>query len=172
VARTDPPEAPSASGTGNELPTADAEADAGQGRSKRRLWAVVAILAVVLLVGGLLTQSGFRHQVLLSISRRTTPFTELYFTDYEDLPKALPAGGAETIGFTIANHMGEDSIYDVVVTAAASGGVTTVGRMQLAVRNGDSAVESAEFVPSASGTYEVVVQLVGIEQIHYVVLVA
>src|SRR5579862_4891959 len=93
-----------------------AEAHKASRASVPRRWvtALVATFVVAALAIALLTQPSVRRQVMLSISRRPTPFTELYFTDYDGLPKNLPAGGAETIGFAVANHESGDRDYNVV----------------------------------------------------------
>jgi len=136
----------------------------------RRGWRAGVVVVVVVVAIALLTQPAVRRQLMLSISRRPTPFSELSFTDYADLPKALPAGGAEAISFTVANHTSTAQDYQVAVTAQTAGAATTVATMRVAVANRASVARSAEFLPPAPGTYEIVVQLVGIEEIHYTVV--
>ena len=85
----------------------------------RRPWRVVAVVAVIAAgaAAAVLQSPSGRRQIAKSVTRQPTPFTELYFTDHNKIPKVLSVSKPNTVGFTIANHEGKTVDYVYVVTA-------------------------------------------------------
>jgi hypothetical protein len=139
---------------------------------EKKHWRAFLILAMSLTVGAFivaLSSSDVRMQIVKSTTRQPTPFTELYFTNAQSLPKDLRGEGPFTFQFTIANHEGRVVGYSYLVTAADTGGTTPITHGAVVIESGQSTPLPVSFVPARiDTTYLVTVQLVGRpETIHF-----
>jgi hypothetical protein len=110
-----------------------------------------------------------RRQISQSSSRQPATYTELYFSDAAQLPKHLVLSGANTFGFTIANHEGRAVSYQYEVTADRAGETLPIAVNELLVASGDTASATVSFTPAQANTrYLLTVQLIGrSEAIHF-----
>ena len=119
-------------------------------------------IVVVALIMGYNASPWLRGQIASSVSRRATPFTELFFSNYAALPKHLSLLRLNWISFTIANHEGHRVDYHYIVTERGPGGSATEAGALTDIGNGDSVVQSVGFVPPKPNLdYRITVQLVG-----------
>lgn len=139
------------------------------GRAGRALVAVACVAVAVGAALWLWQLPGFRRQVALSTTHQPIPFTELYFTDPNTLPKHLLSGQPNMFNFTIANHEAKTVTYTYVVTAQTPFGTSEVTRDQVTIADGARRVVTVESVPPVAGiTYLITVHLVGrSETIHF-----
>ena len=122
------------------------------------LWFAVAVLCVAAVGIG----SVVRHQIAPALTRQPTPFTQLYFSDPDSLPKALRVSLPNRFSFTVVNREGHDSAYAYVVTLATSSGSSTVAEGRIDLRNGRGATIGVDVSPTRRATeYVVTVSLVG-----------
>jgi hypothetical protein len=137
----------------------------------RRHW-LWPLIGVVVLAGGALGvayRHTVGHQIAISVSRQSTPFTQLYFTHPDDLPKRLIAPGSDSFSFTIANGEGHSTDYAYTVTLAGPLSMTVVSKGTLRVADGGSVAKTIDLFPASTTTdYEVTVTLgAGDEVIHF-----
>ena len=137
-------------------------------RSPWRVVAVVTVIGAGAAAAVLQSPSG-RRQIANSVTRQPTPFTELYFTDDNRIPKVLSVSKPNTVGFTIANHEGKTVDYVYVVTARGPQGTSTIRKDSVSVPSGQLVDESVEFTSDQPGTtYLITVLLSGrSEMIHF-----
>jgi hypothetical protein len=139
--------------------------------ASRRPWLWPLIGVVVLAGGGLgiAYRHTVGHQIAISVSRQSTPFTQLYFTHPDDLPKRLIAPGPDSFSFTIANSEGRSTNYAYTVTLAGPLSPPVVSKGTLLVADGGSIAKTINLFPASSMTdFEVTVTLgAGDEIIHF-----
>ena len=128
--------------------------------ARRRL----AALAVALAVAGVALLAVFwaplRRQVLLSTTRRPTPYTELYFDASASLPATVVPGGSYPVSFTVVNHQGRTTGYRAVATLRYDDMTVPLGTFGLRLGDGGRGTRSVSFSPpSAHTTYELTIDL-------------
>lgn len=74
--------------------------------------------------------------------------TELYFTNYEALPKRLNVGKQYIVEFEIANHEGRKEVYTYQATIAEDQSVRDLPPQQVELEDGQSAKLRVIFTPS------------------------
>jgi hypothetical protein len=103
-----------------------------------------------------------REQVLVSIVRQPTSFTELAVSDPKALPSSLPAGRPTPMPFVITNHDGTTTDYEYRVVLSGPDGAAVVADDHVTVADGQSATIAATITPPEPRTaYEVEIELVG-----------
>jgi len=112
--------------------------------------------------------SALRNQILDSVTRRPTRFTELYFTHPEALPKHLSLLSPNRFDFTIANHEGHAETYSYVVLTQNSE-ATSVDRGSVRVESDKAIDQTVEITaPRPETSYVITVALDGRrERIHF-----
>ncbi len=145
-----------------------------EGRSSPRGGARLIGLAVPVAVGvailvGFQTWPWFHDQVLESVSRRPTPFTELYFSAPADLPKHLDLDQPNRFSFVIVNH--EEGAVDYAAEVVLHGprGDVPLATDHVRLLSGRSSEQAVQFQPDQrDSAYVVTVQLRGrAENIHF-----
>jgi hypothetical protein len=102
------------------------------------------------------------HQITLSVTKQPTPFTELYFSNPNGLPKSLSLSRPNLFRFTVVNHEGRDAVYSYVVTLASSYGNSTITQGRIDLSNGMSATRLVDVRPTHGATeYVTTVSLQG-----------
>jgi hypothetical protein len=161
-------------GTTAPLTAPDRPADpvaAAPAEGSRRHWRWWLIGLVVLAAGalGIAYRHTVGHQIAISVSRQSTAFTQLYFTQPDALPKRLVAPGPDSFSFTIANSEGHSTNYAYTVTLGGPLSFSVVSKGTLRVADGGSIAKTIDLFPASSMTdYEVTVTLgAGDEVIHF-----
>lgn len=136
----------------------------------RRVHVVVpaaALALLALLAAAVLVSATVRHQITMSFVRQPDHFTELYFTEPEQLEDQGQFGGP-AIDFTIANHEGHPHVYPYVVTLVAENLRLVTAHGQVRVPDTDEVRQRVVLGTSRPTTrYTVIVSLVGrAERIH------
>ena len=94
------------------------------------------------------------------ITKQPERLTELYFTDYDSLPKTVEAGKSYPVDFAIANHEGRDETYEYIVTVIEDSTVRTASTETVELATGELARFQYTFKPEKAGKkYEVVIGL-------------
>jgi hypothetical protein len=135
-------------------------------RRAPRWVALAAVFAVVAAGLGIAFPHQIAHQIALAVTRQPTPFTELYFSDPNGLPKSLSLARPNVFRFTVVNHEGHDTIYSYVVTLSSSHGGSTIAQGRIQLKNNTSATRLINVHASRSETeYVTTVNLVGRTQV-------
>lgn len=122
----------------------------------------LAVLCVV--VGGL--GFAFRHEiahgVAFAMTSQPAPFTQLYFSDPNDLPTSLSLSRPNRFGFTVVNDEGSATTYSYVVTLASSNTSSTIARGRIRLGDNKAATTLVNVSPTRRATmYLITVKLVG-----------
>jgi hypothetical protein len=130
--------------------------------ARRRRWATLTAVAAALgaLAWAAAVWAPLHRQLMLSVSQRPTPYTEMYFTDFAGLPPTIRPDVVYQVPFTLVAHDGAS--HQVPVTAMLDAGAQsrTLGRE--VVQIGSSGTAQATFsveVPRAEVTYTLVISL-------------
>ena len=143
-----------------------------QRRVSRRCRRGVLTLAVLAVTGAsalaISRSPAQRRQLLDSVTRRPTAFTELYFTHPEALPKGLSLSSPNRFDFTIANHEGHAVPYPYAVLTQSSEG-TAIERGSVLVRSDKAIDQKVEITARRPDTsYVITIALDGRrERIHF-----
>ena len=141
-------------------PTVLAVRPASHSTPRKLNWLLVAVLCVAAV--GLGLGIAFRHQIAPALTREPTPFTQLYFSDPDGLPRTLRVSRPNRFEFTVVNREGRASAYSYVVTLASSHGSSTVARGRIDLRNNKAATVEIDVRPTRRATeYSIAVGLVG-----------
>lgn len=138
-----------------------------EGRSSPRSPARLIGLAVPVVVGVAIfvafhTWPWFHSQVLESVSRRPTPFTEVYFSAPANLPKHLDLDQPSRFSFVIVNH--DEGAVDYVADVVLHGprGAVPLAADHVRLLSGRSSEQVVQFRPDQrDSAYVVTVQLRG-----------
>ncbi|MDO8736777.1 MAG: DUF1616 domain-containing protein [Thermoleophilia bacterium] len=85
------------------------------------------------------------------VSKQSEQFTELYFTDYEEMPKFVEVGRSYPVGFTIVNHENRGEAYEYRATAVEGSLATVLETASLYLNNEEKAERQIVFTPSKTG---------------------
>lgn len=125
-------------------------------------WAAVAAICIAAMSLGIAFHHQIAHQIALAITRQPTPFTQLYFSDPNALPKSLSLSHPNRFGFKVVNHEGRDTAYSYVVTLASSTGSSTIAQGRIDLRSNEGATRLVDVRPTRRATeYLITVNLVG-----------
>jgi hypothetical protein len=125
-------------------------------------WVALAAACTVAIALGIAFPHQIAHQIALSTTREPTPFTELYFSDPNSLPRLLSISRPNIFGFTVVNHEGRSATYSYVVTLASSHGASSIahGRVDVKDNEHDTIVISMGSIRRAT-QYSITVSLLG-----------
>lgn len=133
-----------------------------------------ALFNLALLVAALLTVGlrwgPARAQVLASTTRRPTPYTELFFSDFHALPVVAQAGQSYPFAFVVVNHTGHFEDYVVTTRVTAGSRSAVLGKMTVGVADGGRAERTVAFAPAPHNRYVVTISLGNGEAIHWAVI--
>lgn len=125
-------------------------------------WVAVAAICIAATGLGIAFPHQIAHQIALAVTRQPEPFTELYFSDPDGLPKSLSLSRPNTFGFTIVNHERHDIVYSYVVTLASRYGTSVIARGPMDVGKNRDATKLVNITVSQRATvYLVTVTLLG-----------
>lgn len=141
---------------------------------RRRTSIAVGGAALVVLAASILTVAfGWgpaRNQVLVSTTRRPTPYTELYFADFHALPVVAQPSRSYPFAFVVANHTGRFVDYRVTAQAAAGSRSVVLTEMTIGLDDGARAERTVPFTPAPHNRYVVTISLGNGEAIHWAVI--
>lgn len=139
-----------------------------RGRGRLIGFTVAVVVGIAVFVGFQISP-WFHDQVLESVSRRPTPFTELYFSVPPALPKHLDPDRPNRFSFVIVNHEGRAVDYAAEVVLRGPRGDVPLGTEPVRVLSGRSFEQAVQFLPDQRGAeYLVTVRLRGRpEIIHF-----
>ena len=128
--------------------------------------------AAVLLLGGVLLLNWLRQTrpFIKATSHQPERYTELYFTNSNNLPSAAQSGRPLSVSFAIHNVEARTMTYTYETDFIAPPGQTTVlSRRQLSLSNGRTkTITEATTLPPFSGRAEITVVLLNQpEAIHF-----
>jgi hypothetical protein len=130
------------------------------GSHRRWLWTAVAVAVIAGAILGISNSHAVGHQIAISVSRQATPFTQLYLTRPNDVPRQLVAPGPNSFSFTIDNGEGHSTDYAYTVTLATPLTTSVVSRGTLRVADGKTITKAIDiFSTVQTNDYEVTVQL-------------
>jgi hypothetical protein len=128
-------------------------------RSRRTIALLVAFVGIAVAITAM-TWRPVKSQLLLSTTRRPTPFTELSFDDVGTLPRTVRPGMTYALPFSITNRTGADTTYRVATEMRYDGRATSLATEQIPVAAGASIRRTVSFSPpDPNRTYEIVVAL-------------
>jgi len=94
------------------------------------------------------------------ITKQQEKFTELFFTDYDSLPKIVDAGKSLPVDFAIVNHEGHDETYSYSVTIIEDSVSAMAATETLELQSEGLAQRQFIFTPAKAGKkYEIVIEL-------------
>ncbi len=105
-------------------------------------------LAVILIVAGYFidaNRDSVWQQLRPLVTRQGEKITELYFTDYDSLPKTPSVGRRYAVTFTIVNHEGENMVYQYQAIVTENGKSRRLDPQSVAVADGQAAQLQASF---------------------------
>jgi len=84
---------------------------------------LVACLLVGLVGAAVLSRSALAKQLQnWQVSPQPERFTELYFTNYQQLPSMVDAGAAQSVQFTVRSFEHQATVYHYVIVAKSAAG--------------------------------------------------
>ncbi len=109
--------------------------------------AIAAILLIATLVS-----PWVRHEWALSLSRQTTPYTQLAFNSAAGLPATAVRGQGIPVSFTITNDEGQPVSYQYVVASGSGTQLKTLSTSTETVSSGATWVVDINVVPECTKT--------------------
>ena len=129
-------------------------------RILRRTAGALALAAVAALAALGVWWKPLRNQILLSVTARPAPYTELYLSDYAALPPVVHPGATYPVRFTIVSHQPGARQFPVTETVAEGTRVLSVRHQLFRLDQGGRVTATVLFSPpSASAPYRVAVSL-------------
>jgi hypothetical protein len=83
------------------------------------LWLFGATLVTGILLVAAMLSPYIRHQFAVSLTRQTTPYTQLAFTRAVSLPATVVRGEAVDVSFTITNNEGKPVAYRYLISSGS-----------------------------------------------------
>lgn len=106
--------------------------------------------------------------IAAATSRQAEPLSELYFTDYNALPKRITAGKQYQASFTVANHEGRARSYLYREVLVENGKPRSFPPVSFQLANGASAPQLFYFNALKPGdSVEVIITINANQSIHY-----
>lgn len=115
-------------------------------------WLAGAGFVAALLVAGILLSSSVRHQLSLSVTRQTTPYTQLAFTNAPALPTTAVRGKAIHISFLVVNDVGKPVLYQYVVASGSGAKMESLASSSKTVPAGATWNVDTTVVPKCATT--------------------
>ena len=132
---------------------------------KHSIWrylVVLTLLAAAIIISLLIVKNETVSESLAPyFTKKPDPLTELYFANYDSIPKLLNAGNNYPISFTIVNHENGDHTYQYRVTVIENSKTSVIGLGKVFIRNGEETQKEIFYRPSQPGAKdEIIVDLV------------
>lgn len=105
-----------------------------------------------------------KEAIVLATSRKPETFTELYFEDHINLPKAIEKGKEYSFVFTIHNLEYKDMEYPYVVYLETIDKKITLDQNKISLKDGEYKSIREDFGPLKDIRMKIVVELVGRNQ--------
>ncbi len=119
-----------------------------------------AILIICVLMTVVLTLPAGRQAVVLATTKQPEPFTELYFSNPNNLPKLITARVAARFSYEVVNHEAQTENYQADVTMVENGRSRSLGNAEFSLADEQSVTETVVFAAaSAHETIELIVAL-------------
>lgn len=129
----------------------------------------LAAIFAILAIAAFLYPQQLKHQLAISFVRQPTPYTQLYFTNPEELPGSFNVNQKITFDFTIENDEGGTHTYTYTITLEDSRSRLVVDQQTVIIPDMSSAVLPVTVVPKdQKSRYLISVNLKGMNQsIHF-----
>lgn len=109
------------------------------------LTAAVAVVAALTVLA--VSWAPLRSQILLSVTKRPAPYTELYFTDFAALPRLVYPGHTYQVPYTVVGHDERAKTVTATGTVQAGSRHLSLGRQTLRFGPGGRVAGSFDFSP-------------------------
>lgn len=132
-----------------------------QRNNPRRPYIAMALLAAAVVTSMLIVNLSTVSAALAPyFTREQARLTELYFTNYNSMPKFLDTSKSYPFAFTILNHEKQNHTYSYRVTASEGSRATTLAAGEIFLAAGEQAQKQVTFTPTKPGaTVKIVIEL-------------
>ena len=133
--------------------------------SHRLLSAGIAVELVAIIYIFLISNASIANAITLATTHQPERVTELYFTDYQSIPKKVAAGTTNLVSFTVVNHESRpvNYHYEAWITINGQASMLTSGTVSL--KDAQNAATIVRFQPTVAGeTYQLAIKLTNVHQ--------